>query len=581
MKKVVLVPLLLLGFISGAQTILRTRLPGEKDPTEAKAMKKGIDSLNIAIDSFKSRPDSIRFIDVYKAIDNQWLEGLAGVDSDRKVLGWPLDLDKFKPTPINLQSAANQLQKVKQPVDSIALKCPMVKNVIIEFLLDADDSYLGIIKDTTGNALASFSLIQSNKELFYDKLSKAFAALCDTGTAGRVVQKYMALNPDLYTQFLEKKEDLANTNGLAGTLKIKKKVPLHKIDSIQAPVRGKTSLKKAANVGNILSTRQQVQTPPDAGSLAWKDTTFIVHSIQIQFEGGFIENIKIFGKIKGDSRLLRFENDFPINFSTKRDFRNLVKTQLHEKSDFETNSRLRLILGEVISYDENLANYNKDYSPANQVITINALSDTVKEIPLYKDQTSRILEVQVFSDLKGADDNNPNGLIQIDLAKKLNFFSIRGPIKGVSGPGIGLPSFWVARNILMKSWETSACSIILLRYSPWIKLRTATNGLSLTRSTRSPLSRTLLNPSPTRRRPACSNTKSSVSASISPSSWLIFPILNRYSTSAPVSDMGAPPSRIPSALALLVSNHSIFTLRLLPPTTCSNTASIPSNGAPI
>jgi hypothetical protein len=123
--------------------------------------------------------------------------------------------------------------------------------------------------------------------------------------------------------------------------------------------------------------------------------------------------------------LLRFENTYPIGFSTKRDFRNLIDIPLLEKTDYHRNENLTLRLGDVLSYDENLAVNNKDYSPANQVLTINALTDSIKEVSLYKDQTSKILELEVFSDLKGADDSNPNGLIQLEFIKKLNLFSMR------------------------------------------------------------------------------------------------------------------------------------------------------------
>ncbi|MDR3713298.1 MAG: hypothetical protein P4L51_10815 [Puia sp.] len=587
MKKLLLLLLCLYSLVSQSQTILKVKLPGQKKsalPISPEA-KKTIDSLNTAIKTFRDTTDSVHFMTMYRHLMTPSLLLVEAVTREKKAIGTPLDTTKYNLSPDSLTAIAKKIDTIPLSGDTPASACPGIKDVTIKFILDANDNYLGVVEDTTGNALESFSILQSNKELFYDKLNKAFTSLCNDTTADTIVAQFKRQDPDLYTQFLEKKEDLANTNGLAGTLKIYKNTYVRYLSSdggrdhsvtkkasgieniVQAKKSAEESLTKAQElqaeidatakragadssmedrilVGLItktasdidkevqtathyydsvvkqipgdrilyeydtviqLSEKAQIEarkaiktiryalkqtrkiagpyketetedllpilptiafspdtydslptnTPAGTAGIHPPDSNFTIQSIQIQFEDGFIENIKIFGKLKNNAHLLRFENIYPIGFSTKRDFRNLISTQLFEKSDYKTNSTMFLKLGEVLSYDQNLANYNKDYSPANQVVTIKALTDSIKEVVLYKDQTSKILELQVFSDLKGADDNNPNGLIQIDLAKKLNFFSMRSQISGRIWPwhwGIW-PTHWHVWN---PGWHKSS-----------------------------------------------------------------------------------------------------------------------------
>jgi len=50
----------------------------------------------------------------------------------------------------------------------------------------------------------------------------------------------------------------------------------------------------------------------------------------------------------------------------------------------------------------------------------------VTTVNLEKEQTSKILEMKVFSDLKGID-IPPNGLVQLEFSKKINMWSNRRP----------------------------------------------------------------------------------------------------------------------------------------------------------
>jgi hypothetical protein len=49
-------------------------------------------------------------------------------------------------------------------------------------------------------------------------------------------------------------------------------------------------------------------------------------------------------------------------------------------------------------------------------------------VNLFKEKTSKILELKIYSDLKGFEGDNPNGLVQVEFSKKLNFLTRRIPI---------------------------------------------------------------------------------------------------------------------------------------------------------
>ena len=152
---------------------------------------------------------------------------------------------------------------------------------------------------------------------------------------------------------------------------------------------------------------------------------FIVHKVKLQIEDGFIENLLVYGHIKGDNQELKFGSSSPIPFSVLRDFRKLIDIKLFEKSNYIKNFDYYVSVGEILSYDPNFQNENKDYCPANNPYIIDLIKDEDRKLQLFKDQTTKILELKVFSDLKGAGEENPNGLIQLEFSRRFNFLSKR------------------------------------------------------------------------------------------------------------------------------------------------------------
>ncbi|MBN9382020.1 MAG: hypothetical protein J0H74_14730 [Chitinophagaceae bacterium] len=365
-------------------------------------------------------------------------------------------------------AAEKQKDTVTNDTTSITDGCAGIKNVVsIHLDKNTGGEYIVSLLDSHENPLKAFTIRQFNESLVQDQLKEALSSLCTRRPLAKDDSIYIDGlvtsfgKQKLYDKMLEASLMVNDANVYAGVLKIYKRVPLvctyytdtaknsttTKGDTAQ---KGKTSfvrIKNGSGLQTALSWMAGVPSAEETDAIKPSDTDtlsrvklngnqgyrwFTVHSIQIQFQDGFIENIKVLGKMDGDTRLLKFENSYPIAFSTRRDFRKLYSKDIYERTIYATPSVKRthnirecsMNLGDLLFYDQQLALNSKDYSPANQVCDT-LLTDTVTSINLLKEQTSKILELKVFSDLKGIDNDNPNGLVQLELSKKLNFWNNR------------------------------------------------------------------------------------------------------------------------------------------------------------
>lgn len=332
-------------------------------------------------------------------------------------------------------AAEKQKDTVVNAATSITEGCANIKNVVsIHLDKNAGGEYIVSLLDARENPLKTFTIRQFNESLVHDQLKEALSSLCTTRPLAKDDSIYIegVVNAfgkqKLYDKMLEASLMVNDANVYAGVLKIFKRVPLvctYYTDTVKnTKGNGPPDTVKPSSI-NISS---RVKLDEKTQRYQW----FTVHSIQIQFQDGFIENIKVLGKMDGDDRLLKFENSFPIAFSTRRDYRMLYSKYIYETTIFARPSDRRehnikgiaMNLGDLLFYDQQLAINSKDYSPANQVCDT-LLTDDITSINLLKEQTSKILELKIFTDLKGIDNTTPNGLVQLELSKKLNFWNNR------------------------------------------------------------------------------------------------------------------------------------------------------------
>lgn len=124
-------------------------------------------------------------------------------------------------------------------------------------------------------------------------------------------------------------------------------------------------------------------------------------------------------ELQSDYRKIFFENKIPIGFSHKNNYRNLYNHRLFcvnpKYSDFYIK------LGEVMTYKYEIAEERRDFSPRNgKYVILKNQSVTLKKVA-----TKKILEALVFSDFMGFKKDNPNGLVQFELNKRINTNTFR------------------------------------------------------------------------------------------------------------------------------------------------------------
>lgn len=188
---------------------------------------------------------------------------------------------------------------------------------------------------------------------------------------------------------------------------------------------------------------------------------FLIEDITVEFEDGTIKNIfadlRVIDKygmpVSGNA--IRFKNVSPISISTKTDpdVFEKIKIFVGESSRLKKEYNLKKVesksdqlkftlilkdaevklgkdvttvpeeylyfyLSDILDYSIIADNDREDYSPANIVVHLNKQTPTIE---LKKEKRSKILTVRAFTDFIGIQDEEPNGLIQIEALKRINF----------------------------------------------------------------------------------------------------------------------------------------------------------------
>ena len=114
---------------------------------------------------------------------------------------------------------------------------------------------------------------------------------------------------------------------------------------------------------------------------------------------------------------LKFENEFPIGFSSKTDFADLNNYYLYA---FEGSEKtFSLPLTNVINlYIQRHQNDRLDFSPRDQVVRLPEEDiDRNKEVELKKEKSYKLLNTRVYTDFNGLKESEPNGLVQFEAEK--------------------------------------------------------------------------------------------------------------------------------------------------------------------
>lgn len=212
---------------------------------------------------------------------------------------------------------------------------------------------------------------------------------------------------------------------------------------------------------------------------------FEVESIEIDVNDGFIEHITAIGKVKLpviDESLIRyfieekdevgqdveikgmleyfykerivneilnniidkelkFENEYPIGFSSKSDFADLHNYTLYA---FEGAEKIfSLPVTEIITaYIQRHQNDRLDFSPKDQVVRL-PLDDFARSqaVELKKETSSKILNVNIYSDFLGLKEKNENGLLQFEVEKNIPLWTKRMVLGVGRSSNLGLVNY--------------------------------------------------------------------------------------------------------------------------------------------
>ncbi len=175
-------------------------------------------------------------------------------------------------------------------------------------------------------------------------------------------------------------------------------------------------------MAGVMEIKAQVQARTDANDLDSPAATFVTDSVQIVVEDGNVEELKAVGRLGSESVL--FETYAPIGISSDRDLRRSWPRQLlwtqTPPAGFGGHAAV-INLADLLHYTANMQANGKDRSPADGVYTLHP-GDGLAQRSLPKLTTTKLLQARVFTDAAGfSDANKPNGLIQVEVDKKLEW----------------------------------------------------------------------------------------------------------------------------------------------------------------
>jgi hypothetical protein len=189
------------------------------------------------------------------------------------------------------------------------------------------------------------------------------------------------------------------------------------------PVTAHMILKKTTVNSILLSNSSNYYDAP----LSYPVIRHKVKSVDVETEDGTIKNIIVWIEVPGNPLAsIEFKNTQPISISGKHDAEKLANIKLYS---FNCNGirglHRYLLFSDILEFNIILENDKEDYSPSNRTFTLTPQSSIVE---LKKEKRSQILSLSAFSDFVGLDQEQPNGLLQIEAKRKININTIYKPI---------------------------------------------------------------------------------------------------------------------------------------------------------
>ncbi|KIA90280.1 hypothetical protein OC25_24830 [Pedobacter kyungheensis] len=145
--------------------------------------------------------------------------------------------------------------------------------------------------------------------------------------------------------------------------------------------------------------------------------------LNAEISAGYLENIVAYVKFNNEDEPHKYILEYPVGMSSEDNIRNFDKYILYEeksqpyKKPYINHPIYSLSLGDVISYEPRLEPGRRDYSSKDTSLNETPGGTLIK---LHKEETSKLFEAHFYSDFKGFNAEKPNGIIQVELEKRIN-----------------------------------------------------------------------------------------------------------------------------------------------------------------
>lgn len=143
----------------------------------------------------------------------------------------------------------------------------------------------------------------------------------------------------------------------------------------------------------------------------------IPEKCEIVFENGFIASIIVSSSI--DGKKVRFSSQYGIGITTRTNITDFSQIKLYDELG-NTNAYIKL--NDVINYERINEVFTRDHSPMDGKVL---LSKAGASEAVYKSSKSKLFRLNIYSDFVGINENNPNGLVQVEIDKRINLWTKR------------------------------------------------------------------------------------------------------------------------------------------------------------
>ena len=150
-----------------------------------------------------------------------------------------------------------------------------------------------------------------------------------------------------------------------------------------------------------------------------------VERLRAEITDGYLENIVV--DITNGKKTLRFSTPYPMGMSSVGNFKSYSYQKLYPMNTYPFQRPLvdkpiyTIKLGDLIDYDYVLGIQRRDYSPKDTVLDMQGGTSVL----LHKEETQRLFEAHIYSDFQGFNEKKPNGLLQFELAKRININTVQ------------------------------------------------------------------------------------------------------------------------------------------------------------